>query len=463
MVGVGTLSAEVQVAPIFSDHAILQRRTPIPVWGTAAPDERVTVKLGEATCSAVADVHGAWMARLAAREAGGPFELTVTATNAITLHDVVVGDVWLCAGQSNMGTTLAGSPNWMEECSEADLPMIRLLHVPSARAAEPATAIAASWQRCSPLAAFEFSTAGFFFARRIQHEIGVPVGMIMSTSWGCPIEPFIDRRVLAPDAAPSAAEKAPGSVFNAQIAPLIPYALTGVLWYQGESNADAAREYAPLLRQLIASWRKAWGSEFAFLLVQLPNFTANGRPKDAPEIPPLLPPDQTPLGWARLREAQARVAATEPRTTMVATIDIGCTWDIHPHNKPEVARRLALAAEGFVYGQRVEWLGPRYEGMSVEGGKVRLRFSHLGGGLVIRGPAIMQLAVSGDDRKFSWAQARVDGDTLVAWSDTVPHPVAVRYAFSGDPVGCDLYGKEGLPAEPFRSDDWDPPGTSPSR
>ncbi|OPZ30951.1 MAG: hypothetical protein BWZ02_00485 [Lentisphaerae bacterium ADurb.BinA184] len=258
------------------------------------------------------------------------------------------------------------------------------------------------------------------------------------------------------------------------LAPIAGYPIRGVIWYQGESNAGRAREYETLFPLLIGSWRRAWlrpapavpeggaqVADFAFLWVQLPNFIGQGRPKDY--MPPAAdaPPADFPLGWAALREVQLKTLAA-PHTAMAVSIDIGESWDIHPNNKKTVADRLARAALGSVYGRDVVISGPLYDTMAVEGDRIRLCFRHVGAGLVARGGELRQFAVAGEDRVFVWASAAIDGETVRVWSGRVPRPVAVRYAFFADPQGANLYNADGLPASPFRTDDWplDPAGPS---
>lgn len=266
-------------------------------------------------------------------------------------------------------------------------------------------------------------------------------------------------RPSLPPQAPSAprspaAQGAPGCLYNGMLAPLAGYGITGVLWYQGENNADRAKDYETLFPLLIRSWRQAWGAEIAFLWVQLPNYLGNGKPKDSAEPLAGAPPADFPLGWARIREAQLKALAL-PRTAMAVTIDCGESWNIHPNNKKTVADRLLVAAMGSVYDSGQPYSGPIYDTMHVEDAKIRLRFRHVGGGLVAQDGPLRAFAVAGADRVFVWADAVIENDTVIVSSDRVRQPVAVRYAFCAAPPGANLYNAAGLPASPFRTDDWE--------
>jgi sialate O-acetylesterase len=266
----------------------------------------------------------------------------------------------------------------------------------------------------------------------------------------------------SPRVSPAAANGAPGALYNGMLAPIAGFPVKGVLWYQGESNAERAKQYETLFPLLIRTWRKAWGQDFAFLWVQLPNFLEVRKAKDRTPLAPGLAPDDLPLGWAAVREVQSRVLSV-PQTGMAVTIDIGQTWDIHPNNKKTVAERLALIALGQVYGKDVAYSGPVYDSMSVEGDQVRLRFRHAAGGLVAKGGPLRQFAIAGEDRKFVWAQAKIvppaspgqAGDAVLMSEAGVKKPFAVRYAFCADPQGANLCNAAGLPASPFRTDDWE--------
>lgn len=501
--------ADVKLPSIFSDHMVLQQGMPVPVWGQASPGERVAVSLGRERGEATAGRDGRWLVRLPALRAGGPHELAVAGRNTIRLRDVLVGEVWLASGQSNMQFSVENAQNPKQEIAQASYPQIRTFNVALTAAVEPQADCRGEWVVCSPQAAGRsFSAVAYYFARELHRHLGVPVGIVHASWGGTRIQLWMDPATLAADpdlqpilgeaektlgeftesfltndaprvaawAARAREEKASGrplplppplprdprvvtpdrgptlstSLYNAMIAPVARYGIRGAIWYQGESNAWEAYRYRKLFPAMIQGWRRAWGQgDFPFLFVQLANF---GQPPG-----PSGPGDST---WAELREAQLMALAV-PNTGMAVTVDIGEGQDIHPRNKQEVGRRLALLAGTLVYGWKGESSGPRYQSMSIEGGAIRLRFTHVGRGLVAAwGDKLQGFAVAGSDRRFLWADAAIAGDTVVVSSPQVPQPVAVRYAWGDDPP-CNLYNLEGLPASPFRTDDW--PGVTASR
>lgn len=487
-----SLYADVTLPAVIGDRMVLQRDMHVPIWGRAEPGEDVTVAAGAASAAAKAGADGRWMVRLAPMPAGGPIDITVKGKNEIVLRDVLVGDVWVCSGQSNMQWTVGASANAAEEVAKAVHAGIRLFSVPRVVALEPLADVKAAWAVLSPETVRDFSAVGYFFGRDLHAALGVPVGLI-HTSWGgTPAESWTTRATL--DAYPEyrpllehwnkrvaeypeavqrhenaaaaweeAAAKAkaegkdaparprppgnphadpwyPGGLWNGMIAPLVPFAIQGAIWYQGESNADRAYQYRQLFPAMIRDWRQMWGQgDFSFFFVQLANFRAVN---DAP----------VESDWAELREAQLMTLAL-PKTGMAVAIDIGEAGDIHPRNKQDVGRRLALAAQAVAHGKDVVYSGPIFDYMKVEGGAIRLFFAHTGGGLACKGEALKGFAIAGADRKFQWADARIDGATVVVSAQGVADPVAVRYAWSINPV-CNLYNEEGLPASPFRTDSW---------
>jgi len=417
-------SAKVTLPAIISDNMVLQREVKARIWGAAAPQEKVRVSIDKQKQETVADGAGKWSVRLNKMKAGGPYEMTVAGENTITLHNILVGEVWFCSGQSNMQFTVAGANNATEEIAQANYPAIRSIEVPRVKAAEPQADFKGKWDVCTPQTAGSFTAVGYFLARELHKRLGVPVGIINSSWGGTPIQPWISR----------------ASIFNAMVGPITPYAIAGAAWYQGESNAGDAYNYRTLLPALIKGWRKAWGErDLPFLIVQLANYGGN----------PAEPADSA---WAELREAQVMALAL-PKTGMTVIIDIGDPEDIHPRNKQEVGRRLALAAETIAYGEKLAYSGPMYGSMKIEDGKIRLRFQHTEGFLVAHGDKLTGFAIAGEDKKFVWAEAVIDGDTVVVSSPQVAKPVAVRYGWADSPV-CNLFNGVGLPASPFRTDNW---------
>jgi sialate O-acetylesterase len=643
------LHAGVRLANVFSDNMVLQQGIPIRVWGQAQPKEKITVVLGNVRAAASADSSGRWIVSFPARKAGGPFQLKAFAKDTVTLANVMVGEVWVCSGQSNMEFGIANVNNGAEEISRANFPLVRLLTVPRIQADQPVdTAPAMKWVECSPatIAAGNggFSAVAYFFGRELVKNLNVPVGLIQSAWGGTPCEtwtnveaiaavpelkPIMDRwekarqtprlseqeywrrenawnrataelypdtlkahegwarpdhatndwrqikvpgyldksgiaeltnmdgviwfrttatipdawnkkdlvlklgaiddfdhtyfngtfigttgptapmywttpRVykvpasavkkgkaviavrlfdnfrdggligscdelklclaadttksvpiagtwmykvesIMPDSArrpdPVGAPGNPGELYNAMIHPLIPFGIRGVIWYQGEANAGEAYRYRTLFPTMIRNWRSEWKlGEFPFLFVQLANYM--GRKQDPSESE-----------WAELREAQSMTLSL-PNTGEAVIIDIGDGNDIHPKNKQDVGKRLALWALAKTYGKKVVYSGPRYQSMKIEGNRAILTFTSCGSGLsALNDSVVTGFSIAGDDKQFVWADARIAGNTVVVSSSAVTKPAAIRYAWADNPA-CNLYNKEGLPASPFRTDDW---------
>jgi sialate O-acetylesterase len=618
--------------PLFADGMVLQRGIEAPVWGWCEPGKEVRASLAGKSATAKADASGKWMARLGPFDAGGPHTLEVAGPKTAAVKDVLIGDVWICSGQSNMEMGIAGVDGGREAIAAADHPGIRLFSVPHAIAPRPKAVPEGRWDACTPQTLGAggwggFSAIGYFFGKKLHEELKVPIGLIHA-SWGgtvaeawtsaealkaipdfrdavvevedlsrktpAEIEKMVDEwwrkadpgssagpvwAALDLDASswkpmdlprrweeaglrdfdglvwfrkefnlpegwagkdlvlhlgtiddrdttwmngvriggrdswqepreyrvPASAVRpknviavrvldtggdggfygAPGDMrievagesgkslplagpwlhrtsaplsklpvmpqpigsnpnivtvlYNGMIAPLVPFGIKGAIWYQGESNAGRAVQYRTLLPAMIRDWRSRFGAgDFPFLIVQLANFmAADPEPQDS--------------AWAELREAQLLTAIHVPATGLAVAIDIGDANDIHPRNKAEVGRRLALGALSICYGLQVECWGPIYWGMERQGKEIRIRFDHLGGGLVAKGERLTGFAIAGRDGKFVWADARIDGDTVVVSSPKVERPKAVRYGWGNNPA-CNLYNKAGLPAVPFRTD-----------
>ena len=629
-------AADVRLPGLFSDHMVLQRDKPLAVWGSADAGEKVSVGLAEQTVTTTADASGSWSVKLEALPAGGPHEMTVTANNKLTFRDVLVGDVWLCSGQSNMQWPLKNATNGDAEVAAAIHPRLRLMTIkPTTSLTQMLDPPTAGWLECNPENAGPFSAVGYFFGQHLLKSQDVPVGLI-NASWGGTVceawtsvatlktlPDFVSRAELVEQVAatgkpfdadkamddwfrdndlgsvdgmpwaqpgfdttgwkemllPSNWEKAglpdfdgivwfrkeieipaawagkdlvislggiddndatfvngvkvgghrsvgtervyqiqaallkPGRntlairvldtalnggitgpaekmklapvnadsaeplpldgpwlyqpakplaklppfpeqigqspnvssvLFNGMIVPLVRYPLRGAIWYQGESNVARAHQYRSLFPAMIRDWRKAWGDDFPFGFVQLANF-----------MPSTTAPGES--AWAELREAQT-MTLTQPHTGMAVAIDVGEAENIHPTNKQEVGKRLALWAEAKVFGKNQVFSGPLYQSMKIEGNQLRLTFDHVGSGLAIGGGALEAFAIAGKDRKFVRADARIEGATVLVSSPLVPEPVSVRYAWADNPEGCNLRNAEGLPASPFRTDQW--PGLS---
>ena len=492
-------SAEVKLAGVFGDHMVLQRDVALPVWGWADPGEAVTVTLGGQTKTATADAGGKWSVRFDALQAGGPLQLQAKGTkNTVAVSDVLVGEVWLCSGQSNMEMSVGGVANKDAEIAAANHPQIRMYFIDHIPAKEPQARRNGRWAVCSPQTVGGFSAAAYFFGRELHKQLNVPVGLINSSWGGTPVQTWtsIKSHEAVPELKPMVADLrrqeefyasgkakaqyekqladwekaaaaakasgkqfkdqkpqppqdpalspwAPAALYNGMIAPLAPYAIRGAIWYQGESNAGSPI-YGIQLTALIANWRDDWKQgDFPFLFVQLPNFM--GRQTQ---------PSESVGGWPLEREQFLKTLDTVKNTGMAVTIDIGEANDIHPHNKQDVGKRLAQWALAKTYGKDVVASGPLYKSSRQEAGKIVVEFNYVDGGLAARdGGKLTGFAIAGADKKFVWADAQIVGDTVVVSSPAVPSPVAVRYAWANNPP-CNLVNKAGLPASPFRTDDW---------
>ncbi len=491
------VAADVKLPAVFADHMVLQRDAALPVWGWAEAGEKVEVSIAGQTKTATADANGKWSVKLDKLTAGEPTSMTVKGKNTITIQDVLVGEVWLCSGQSNMAWTVASSKNFDQEKAAAQFPQIRQFKESSGTATTPQEKGGGNWTVCSPDTVGGFTATGYFFGREAHKALNVPVGLINSSVGGTPIEAWTswdaqkDKAELKPiferwdkqaaewDRDPAAAQaryekqvaahkeaaakaKAdgkpaprapqkpsdprlashhPATLFNGKIAPLIPYAIRGAIWYQGESNAGGGQLYELQLTTMIADWRTRWGQgDFPFGWVQLPNF-------HKAQVAPV-----EHSGWVLVREGMLK-ALRVPNTGMAITVDIGEANDIHPKNKQDVGKRLASWALAKVYGQKVPASGPLPASNKINGNEVVITFQHTDGGLVGKGGELKGFAIAGADKKWARANAKIEGDKVIASSPDVTAPVAVRYAWADNP-DCNLYNGADFPASPFRTDDW---------
>lgn len=504
--------ADVRVPKCFSPHMVLQREMPIPVWGWAAVGESITVEFSGQKKTAVADENGKWMVTLNAQQANAvPAVLKITGKNEIQFEDVLVGEVWLCSGQSNMEWPVSGSMQLQQAVDVAKNPTIRHFKTKNTQSHTRQNDLSGGeWVVCSPETVANFSAVGFFFAEKLNRDLNVPIGLINSSWGGSCVETWIsvdgfkqvpelnhirlkaeemdflteagnaklaehvtqmkqwvkqaEDAVAAkqcPPAQPASINpdpnhQLPTRLYNAMIHPWVPYAFRGVIWYQGETNGTEGVTYLQKLKALVGGWRSIWKQgDFPFYLVQLANYKTSD-------------PNQAAGGdgWAKIREAQFDSIRDIPNTGMAVTIDIGDARDIHPKNKLEVGERLARWALQKTYQKPGVHTGPLYTGHVIEGSQVRVSFEGIGSGLMIgekSGPAIAKevatgkldwFSIAGEDRVWKRAEAKIEGNTVVVTSPQVEKPVAVRYAFFMNPTGANLFNKEGLPASPFRTDRW---------
>ncbi|MCG3150360.1 MAG: hypothetical protein PCFJNLEI_03843 [Verrucomicrobiae bacterium] len=473
-----TTHAAIQPHGLFSNGGVLQQGVEVPVWGTANTGDKVTVKFQGQEVSTVAQ-DGRWLVKLQPLKPGGPFTMSIADREITDLH---VGEVWVCSGQSNMEWPLQKTTNAAAAIAGANDPLLRVLTVPATFIAEPQLDINAQWRICSSNTAPHFTAVGYYFGRELRQALKVPVGLVNSSVGGTPAQAWASAPSMRGDpqysefftghdksisnyfaalakytdellpkwqaeaaeakadarpepkkpAAPvSPVDRGPGCLFNGMIAPLLPYAIRGVIWYQGESNVNNPAQYQTLFPTLIRDWRNAWQQgDFPFLFVQIAPFRT-----------------MTP----KLREAQLRVWQQTTNTAMVVTTDCGDALDIHPRWKEPVGQRLARAARAIAYGEKIEYSGPLYDSLKVDGNRIVLNFQHTGTGLVAKGDNLKGFTIAGADKIFTNANAQIAGNQVIVSSPAIPQPVAVRYGWSNVP-DVNLYNHEGLPAVPFRTD-----------
>jgi len=504
------LVAAPRLATIFGDNMVLQREIELPVWGWADPGDEITVTFAGQIRKAIAGSNGEWNLKLDRMIASGEareFKVSSSKGKApIILKNVLVGDVWFCAGQSNMAMSM-GDCKSPDDTSTAKFPEIRCVKISNVGSwVQDQDVSTSGWSICAPQTVAGFTAVGFFFAREVHQITRIPIGLIDDDWSGSAIEPWCSRASLdgvsdldaarkmyeskSADYRKALAERLfaieqwtealkqslaenkelprsplphdpawprtdPCTIFNAMVAPLIPYGIKGVLWYQGEGNGTEGGSYFHKMRALIENWRTLWQQgDFPFYFVQLTNFMADNQNPEGGD------------GYAKIRCAQTE-ALTLPRTGMAVTIDIGDANEIHAKNKQDVGKRLALWALAKDYGKKdIIFSGPIFKEMKTEGSRIRITFDYIGSGLMVGkkigreptiedvGTKLKRFAIAGEDKKWVWADAIIEKDSVVVSSSQVLVPVAVRYAYSADPEGANLYNKDGLPAVPFRTDNW---------
>ena len=446
-------SAEVRLPHLLGDNMVLQRDLPIPIWGWAKPDEKVTVRLGKSSASATAGTNGQWSVKLPKLPAGGPYQLTVAGVNTLTLTNVLIGEVWLCSGQSNMHWTMApghGIINNDAEVAAAKYPNIRMFTVAKSAASRPADDADGTWLPISPenlmVGGLNGASAlAYLFGRELYQKLNVPIALINASDGGTAAEQWISLEAVQgnPALKPLADQGEVPTRYNAMIAPVTRYAIRGAIWYQGESNMGDGMLYFEKMQTLITGWRKDWAEgEFPFLFVQvaLSNYSETG--------------DVAPRLW----EAQTATLRV-PNSGMAVTHDVSSYPNCHAPNKQDVGKRLALWALAKTYGKSgLVYSGPIYKSMEVATAsglaKIRIQFDYTGSGLASRdGKPLDLFTLAGEDKKFVEAKAVIEGKTVVVWSDAVAKPVAVRFGWRQD-ADPNLMNKEGLPAPCFRTDKW---------
>ncbi|MGB7324450.1 MAG: sialate O-acetylesterase [Rubripirellula sp.] len=481
--------AELKFSPIFGDSMVVQRDVPVHVWGWTSPDTKVTATIAGHTADATSDSSGRFDLKLDALPAGGPHELEVKADETRVFSDVLVGEVWVCSGQSNMGFTVGNSNDADLETLTAKYPNLRLISVPQVGTQEPQNDFKGKWEACTPQTVKDFSGVGYFFGRQLHQTLDIPVGLIDNAWGGSSAEAWVPRDVLESDGKYGellerwdtiaktydhdaevakwndrmakwkangqkgnrprppqnilAGQHRPANLYNGVLNPIIGYTICGAIWYQGESNAGRAYQYRDLFPLMIQTWRNAWGQgDFPFYWVQLADY------RNESETP-------SESDWAELREAQTMTMSRLPATGEAVITDLGEAADIHPKNKQDVAKRLARWALANQYGYNVPFQSPTMKSMTVEGNKAIVKFDHVGRGLDtfdVKTP--IGFTIAGEDKKFVDATAKiVSKDTIEVTADSIETPVAVRFAWADNPV-ANVQSLEGLKMTPFRTDDW---------
>lgn len=489
--------AELRLPAVFSDNAVLQQGREVPIWGWCDPGDTVQVEFRGQSYSTDSK-NGRWLIKLPKQRPGTSDKLVVKGkSGTLTRTNILVGEVWVCSGQSNMEWPLSKSEDSQPTIDASSNKQIRLFTVAKTMAETPADDVNGRWELCNPKTVAGFSAVAYYFGVDLQRARNVPVGLI-NTSWGgSPAEVWIREEVLGADPdfkrnildpypekkrrfqdSIAAWEKevadlkaqgrppargrpwgdwAPSQLYNGMIYPLIPYAIAGAIWYQGESNASRAHEYGRLFPTLIQNWRSDWGQgEFPFLAVQLAPWDKNKK-RSIEEI--TAKPEES--DWAELREAQLLATRVLPKVGMAVITDVGDKDDIHPIKKRPVGVRLAIAARAIAYKERITYSGPQFKSLRLSKGRAILSFNHVGAGLQVRGKSLTGFQICGTNREWHWADARIDGRRVVVSHPKVPEPVAVRYGWLDNPV-VNLFNVDGLPATPFRTDNF-PMVTAPKK
>jgi len=444
-----TCFAKIWTPSVTADGMVLQQNDTVTIWGwTTESIEAITVTGSWNNVSVTENAFRCeWSVRLATPKAGGPYTISIKGHEELIISDVLIGEVWLASGQSNMEwNAIRGFDNAKEEVANANYPNIRLFHVPKHQSESLQQDTPGEWEKCTPESMKTFSATAYFFARNLHQKLDVPIGIINSSWGGTPAEVWVAEKVVNEDLELVEAQKVlvdnkwkkynPAMMYNAMIAPLIPFTIAGVIWYQGESNRKAPHSYTKLFSKLIMDWRAKWGYNFPFYFVQIAPF--NYKEKDTGVL---------------IREAQLKTLAV-PNTGMVVVSDIGNINNIHPGNKQDVGKRLANWALAKAYGKSgIAYSGPLYREMTKDGDKIYIHFDYAQSGLMVKGDKLTHFEIAGTDQVFVNAKAKIEGNTIKVWNKEIKNPVAVRFAWDNI-AEPNLFNKDGLPASAFRTDTW---------
>ncbi|MEP6950972.1 MAG: sialate O-acetylesterase [Ginsengibacter sp.] len=446
------VQADVRLPAIIGSHMVLQQNSEVKVWGWSDPGEKIKITTGwdTTTCRAIGSSGAKWNCIIKTPAAGGPYTLTISGNNKVILEDVLIGEVWDCSGQSNMEMNYGwGEQQYTPDVQNATNKSIHFFHIPRLTAEFPQDDTRGQWVVCNPEDMKQFSLAGYFFGQKLQEALSVPIGLIEASWGGTPAETWtpkdsIENNPVLKEASAKLTPR-PGwpvniaATYNAMIYPITNFTIAGVIWYQGEANVDAANTYRLLLSTMISSWRKAWQKDFAFYFVQIAPFAGYANN----------------ISGALLREAQTKTLSS-PNTGMVVIHDlVSDINDIHPKDKKDVGYRLANLALSETYGKKdLAYKTPLFRNMKVESRKIRAHFINADNGLVSKGDTVKGFYIAGTDKIFMPATAKIDGNSVLVWNKNIPNPVAVRFGFTNSSMP-NLFSKEGLPVNLFRTDDWD--------
>lgn len=442
--------ANIRLPSIIGSHMVLQQRTLVNIWGWCEPGEKIKLKADwdSVTYTVTGSSSAKWEIKLKTPKAGGPYTISLIGYNKIILSDVMIGEVWLCSGQSNMEMSVNWGLPYANEVKNATNTKIRFFHIPKTTAENPQEDVKAQWVVCNPQDMKNFSAAGYFFGKKLQEELNVPVGLINASWGGTPAETWTPENLIEKDSVlkNAAGKLTPsggwpinaGATFNGMIYPIINYSIAGTIWYQGESNVGTASAYQQLFTTMINAWRKEWQKKFPFYFVQIAPYAGYGDNSSS----------------AFLREAQTKTLSVS-KTGMILTSDlVNDINDIHPKMKKQVGERLAAYALAETYGEKnIFYKSPMFEKMQIEKDKIRIYFSNAGNGLISKDGPVTEFYIAAADKKFVAAHAKIEGNTVVVWNKDILKPVAVRFGFRNAAMP-NLFNKEGLPVNLFRTDDW---------